>query len=259
MNLLDAVILGIVEGVTEFLPISSTGHMILVSSLLGLKQNTFEKTFEIVIQLGAILAVLWIYRSKLSKDVTLWKKLIVAFVPTGVLGLLFHKYFESLFSEKIVATMLIVWGVIFIVVELFYDRLSRSIKDVDELPYWKAVAVGIFQSLAMVPGTSRSGSTIIGGMLLGMDREAATEFSFLLAIPTMFAASGFELVKNASTFTLDKLGILTVGFVVAFISAFVSVKWLLSYVKNHSFIPFGVYRILLGLIVLYIVHFAIGK
>ncbi|SMP03424.1 undecaprenyl-diphosphatase [Desulfurobacterium pacificum] len=249
MNLFDAVVLGIVEGVTEFLPISSTGHMILVSSLLGIKQNTFEKTFEIVIQLGAILAVLWIYKDRLSKDIALWKKLIVAFIPTGILGLLFHKYFEALFSDKVVATMLIVWGVIFIVVELFYNKLSHSIKDVDKLPYWKAVMVGIFQSLAMVPGTSRSGSTIIGGMLLGMDRKTATEFSFLLAIPTMFAASGFELVKNASSFTLDGIGILAVGFITAFTFAFLSVKWLLSFIKTHSFIPFGIYRIALGILV----------
>ncbi len=250
MTLTDSVVLGVVEGLTEFLPVSSTGHLILASHLLGLKQTQFEKTFEIAIQLGAILAVVFIYKEKLIKNIELWKKLIAAFIPTGILGLLLHGYVEKLFDYRVVSFMLIVWGVIFILVELLHSEKEHHISKPEEVSYLKAIGIGIFQSLAMVPGTSRSGATIIGGMLLGMKRPAATEFSFLLAIPTMLAATGFELMKNVSFLTLENLQLLAVGFTVAFVSAFLAVKWLLSYVKHHSFIPFGVYRIVAGLIFL---------
>jgi undecaprenyl-diphosphatase len=252
MDLLDAVILGVVEGVTEFLPISSTGHMILASYLLGIKQSAFTKTFEIAIQLGAILAVVFIYREKLSKSLELWKKLIAAFIPTGILGLLLHHYVEELFSPLVVSVMLIVWGVIFIVVELLYKEREHQIDRPEEISYAKAIGIGLFQSLAMIPGTSRSGATIIGGLLLGMNRVAATEFSFLLAIPTMLAATGFELVKNASSLSGGHFALLGVGFVVAMVSAFAAVKWLLNFIKSHTFIPFGIYRIIVGLIFLLI-------
>ena len=250
MTLIDSVILGVVEGLTEFLPVSSTGHLILTSHLLGLKQTRFEKTFEIAIQLGAILAVVFIYKEKLVRNFELWKKLIAAFIPTGILGLLLHSYVEKLFDYRVVSVMLIVWGVIFILVELLHSEKEHHISKPEEVSYLKAIGIGIFQSLAMVPGTSRSGATIIGGMLLGMKRPAATEFSFLLAIPTMLAATGFELVKNVNFLTTENLQLLAVGFTVAFVSAFLAVKWLLNYVKHHSFIPFGVYRIVVGLIFL---------
>ncbi len=251
MNIFQAVVLGVVEGITEFLPISSTGHMILVSSLLGLKQTPFQETFEVVIQLGAILAVVLIYAERLKRDFELWKRIIAAFIPTGILGLLFHKIiFKYLFSDVVVATMLIVWGLIFILVELFYKKLPHSITEENKLPYLKAVGIGIFQSLAMIPGTSRSGSTIIGGMLLGMNRFSATEFSFLLAIPTMAAASGLELFKNHAAVGLSELVLLAVGFITAFVFAYLSVRWLLSFIKTHTFIPFGVYRIVLGALIL---------
>jgi len=250
MNLIDSVILGIVEGITEFLPISSTGHMILVSHLLGLKQDAFEKTFEIAIQLGAILAVVYIYRDRLKGNLKLWKKLLAAFIPTGILGLLFHHFVEKLFSPFVVSVMLIVWGVVFIVVELLYREKEHHISNPEDISYLKAVGIGLFQSLAMVPGTSRSGATIIGGMLLGMKRVAATEFSFLLAIPTMFAATGFELVRNAGSINADNGIILTVGFLTAFLSAFFAVRWLLGFIKSHTFIPFGIYRIAVGILFL---------
>ena len=250
MTFFDSVIMGIVEGLTEFLPVSSTGHLILTSHLLGLKQNSFEKTFEIAIQLGAILAVVFIYKEKLTKNFELWKKLIAAFIPTGFLGLLLHHYIEELFNQKVVSVMLIVWGVIFILVELFHNEKEHHISKPEEISYLKAIGIGIFQSLAMVPGTSRSGATIIGGMLLGMKRPAATEFSFLLAIPTMFAATGFEVLKNLNSFSVENVQLLIVGFITAFISAFFAVKWLLGYVKHHSFIPFGIYRIIVGIIFL---------
>lgn len=250
MNILDAIILGIVEGVTEFLPISSTGHMILVSYLLGLKQNSFEKTFEIAIQLGAILAVVSIYREKLTHNLELWKKLIVAFIPTGIIGLALHHYVEKLFNPFVVSVALIFWGMIFIVIELLYKEKEHHISEPEKISYLKAAMIGIFQSLAMVPGTSRSGATIIGGLLLGMKRVAATEFSFLLAIPTMFAATGFEMVKNFKEFTPEGGVVLLVGFVTAFVSAYISVKWLLNFIKTHTFIPFGIYRIVIGFLFL---------
>ncbi|WP_456342102.1 undecaprenyl-diphosphate phosphatase [Thermovibrio sp.] len=253
MNLFDSLILGIVEGITEFLPISSTGHMILVSHLLGLKQNAFEKTFEIAIQLGAIMSVIFIYRDRLKGNLELWKKLIAAFIPTGILGLLLHGYIEKLFSPFVVSVMLIVWGVIFIVVELLYKEKEHHVERPEEISYLKAVGIGLFQSLAMVPGTSRSGATIIGGMLLGMKRVAATEFSFLLAIPTMLAATGFELLKNFDSIDFHNGIILLVGFLTAFISAFFAVKWLLNFIKSHTFIPFGIYRIVVGIIFLLLV------
>jgi len=252
MTLVDSIILGIVEGITEFLPISSTGHMILVSQLLGIEQGAFEKTFEVAIQLGAILAVVLIYKEKLRKDVELWKKLIAAFIPTGVIGLLFHKWFEQLFNPVVVSGALIFWGIVFIVIELLYREKEHHISRPEEISYKKAVMIGVFQSLAMVPGTSRSGATIIGGMLLGMKRVAATEFSFLLAIPTMLAATGFELTKNLNALNGSNLGLLAVGFITAFVSAFFAVKFLLEYVKRHTFIPFGIYRIVVGVLFLLI-------
>jgi undecaprenyl-diphosphatase len=250
MNILDSIILGIVEGVTEFLPISSTGHMILVSYLLGLKQNSFEKTFEIAIQLGAILAVVSIYREKLTHNLELWKKLIVAFIPTGIIGLALHHYVEKLFNPFVVSVALIFWGAVFIVIELLYKEKEHHISEPEKISYLKAAMIGIFQSLAMVPGTSRSGATIIGGLLLGMKRVAATEFSFLLAIPTMFAATGFEMAKNFKEFTPEGGIVLLIGFVTAFISAYISVKWLLNFIKTHTFIPFGIYRIIIGFLFL---------
>ena len=252
MTFFDAVVMGIVEGLTEFLPISSTGHLILTSHLLGLKQTSFEKTFEIAIQLGAILAVVFIYREKLTRNFELWKKLMAAFIPTGILGLMLHHYIEKLFSVKVVSLMLVIWGIVFILVELFHREKDHHISEPEKISYLKAIGIGLFQSLAMVPGTSRSGATIIGGMVLGMKRPAATEFSFLLAVPTMFAATGFELFKNFRSLNPGNSELLLVGFITAFVSAFFAVKWLLNYVKHHSFIPFGVYRIVVGLIFLFV-------
>ncbi len=253
MSLFESLILGMVEGVTEFLPISSTGHLILASTLMGIKQGQFQKTFEISIQLGAILAVVIVYFERLKRDLALWKRLSVAFFPTAVIGLAFHRFVEQhLFSPVTVSLALIVWGIVFIVVETMYKEKDHIISDPDQLSYWKAFLIGIFQSFAIIPGTSRSGSTIVGGIVLGMSRKASTEFSFLLAIPTMFAATGFELFKNFSTVEAENLTALVVGFITAFVFAYFSVKWLLSFVKSHSFIPFGFYRIFVGLIFIYL-------
>jgi len=252
MSLLDVIILGLVEGITEFLPVSSTGHLILTSHLLGIPQDTFTKTFEVAIQSGAILAVAIIYMERLLKDVETWKRIITAFIPTAILGFLLYKAIKSLFSPLIVSAMLILWGIIFIVVEkFFYDESRVKVRDVDEVSYTQAFIIGLFQSLAMIPGTSRSGSTIIGGMLLGLSRKTATEFTFLLAVPTMFAATGYDLLKNMHAFASQNWLHLVVGFVVSFVFAYLSVRWLLNYVSSNSFIPFGIYRIIVGLIFLF--------
>jgi len=247
MTIFDAFILGVVEGLTEFLPVSSTGHLILVSTLLGLKQTPFQKTFEVAIQLGSILAVLALYYRRLFTDIELWKRIIVAFIPTGVLGFLLYKFIKGyLFNPYVVAVMLILGGVAFIVVEYWLAYRPPAIKDEDQIPYPKAFAIGLFQSLAMIPGTSRSGATIIGGLLLGLDRKTAAEFSFLLAIPTMFVATGYDLFKHYREFQFGNWELLAVGFVTAFVTAFVVVKWFLNFIKKHTFIPFGIYRIAVG-------------
>jgi len=249
MHLWESVVLGIVEGLTEFLPVSSTGHLILTSTLLGLKQTDFQKTFEVAIQLGSILAVVFLFYKRLFTDIELWKRIIVAFIPTGVLGFLLYKFIKGyLFSPYVVATMLIVGGIVFLLVEYWLKKHPPEFHDEDQIPYWKAFLIGIFQSLAMIPGTSRSGATIVGGLLLGLDRKTATEFSFLLAVPTMFVATGYDIFKHHSELSFENWQILGVGFITAFISAIVAVKWFLGFIKHHSFIPFGIYRIIAGLL-----------
>ena len=250
MDLLQAAILGIVEGVTEFLPVSSTGHMILASKLMGLEQDSFVKTFEVVIQLGSILAVVFAFKDRIFKDFELWKRLIVAFLPTAILGFTLYKLIKSLFAPSTVAYMLIIGGIVFIVIELFYKEKEHHIEDVDQVSYKQAFAIGLFQSLAMVPGTSRSGATIIGGLLLGLKRKTAAEFSFLLAVPTMFAATGYDLLKHYKEFDLSNIGALAVGFAVAFVVALTIIKWFLNFIKKHTFIPFGIYRIFVGVLFL---------
>ena len=243
MNVFQAFVLGIVEGLTEFIPVSSTGHLILSAYLLGIPQTPFQKSFEIIIQLGAIPAVVFVYREKLMKNLKLWKKLIVAFVPTGVIGLLFHDFFKSSFNAKITSTMLIAWGIVFIAVELLKVSDRAKTRSVENVSYIQAFFVGVFQSFALIPGTSRSGATIIGGMLLGMDRITATEFSFLLAVPTMFSATVYEAAKG---FEISEVGLILVGFLISMIFAFVSIKFLLTFLKTHSLVPFGIYRIIVG-------------
>ena len=246
MTLIDSVIFGIVEGVTEFLPISSTGHMILAAKLLGLKQDSFQKTFEVVIQLGSILAVIFAFKERIFTSLELWKRLIVAFIPTAILGFTLYKIIKSLFAPSTVAYMLIIGGIIFILIELFYKEKEHHIDDVDKVSYKQAFLIGLFQSLAMVPGTSRSGATIIGGLLLGLKRKTAAEFSFLLAVPTMLAATGYDTLKHYQEFDTSNLLALLVGFITAFIVALAVIRWFLDFIKRHTFIPFGVYRIIIG-------------
>jgi undecaprenyl-diphosphatase len=246
----DALILGIVEGVTEFLPVSSTGHLILASKLMGIEQTDVHKTFEVVIQLGSILAVIFAFKEKIFHSVELWKRLIVGFIPTAVLGFTLYKTIKSLFAPETVAYMLIFGGIVFIVIELLYKEKEHHVSRVEEVSYKQAFAIGLFQSLAMVPGTSRSGATIIGGLLIGLKRKTATEFSFLLAVPTMLAATAYDILKHHNEFDFSDAQALAVGFVTAFIVALAIIKWFLAFIKKHTFIPFGVYRIVVGLVFL---------
>jgi len=252
LTTLEAVILGIVEGLTEFLPISSTGHLILVSNLLGIQQTEQHKAFEVSIQLGSILAVVFLYFKKFL-DTNLMKRILIAFIPTGILGFVLYKIIKSLFNPYIVVFMLVFGGLLLILIELYHKNKSYDINSIYEVPYQKAFLIGVFQALAMIPGTSRSGATIVGGLLLGLNRKTAAEFSFMLAVPTMFMATFYDVYKNRSNFNLSDWENLIVGFVVAFISALFAIKWLLKFISNHSFIPFGIYRIILGILYYFIV------
>jgi len=249
-DLLVALILGIVEGLTEFLPISSTGHLILAGDLLGASAERW-KVFEIVIQTGAMLAVVWEFRARFFRiDVALYRNLLLAFIPAAVLGLAFGKYIKaSLFHAVPVALAFIIGGVIILLVDRGSVRRAR-VESPRELTWLDALKVGIAQCFALIPGTSRSGATIIGGMLFGLSRPAATEFSFFLAVPTLVAAGGYDLLKNRALLSARDLPIFSVGMVVAFISAFVVIRWLIRYVATHDFRPFAWYRIAFGLLVL---------
>ena len=248
MKLIHAVLLGILEGVTEFLPVSSTGHLILASALLGLTESEFLKTFEIAIQLGAILSVVVLYGKALLKDREMIQKVIVAFIPTGILGLLFYKIVKHylLGSEKVVVAALVLGGIFLILFERYH--LHPEGEDAKKISYKQAALIGTIQSLAMIPGVSRSASTIIGGLLLGVERKTIVEFSFLLALPTMAAATGLDLLKTAPAFSAGQIEALAAGFAVSFVVAMLSIKFLLRFIQNHSFISFGIYRIAVGVL-----------
>jgi undecaprenyl-diphosphatase len=261
--LLVSLILGVVEGLTEFLPISSTGHLIVAGSLLGYTGDR-AKVFEIVIQAGAILAVCWEYRRKLAEVIAglaterraqrFAVNLLLAFLPAAVLGLLFNRVIKSaLFAPVPVAMAFVIGAFVILWVERWHKRRATAarIDDVDDLRWTDALKIGFAQAFALIPGTSRSGATIIGGMLFGLSRRAATEFSFFLAIPTLLAACVYEFVKNRALLSTQDLGAFGVGFVAAFVSAFLCVRWLLRYVSHHDFVPFAWYRIAFGAVILY--------
>jgi undecaprenyl-diphosphatase len=252
LNSLQAFILGVVEGLTEFLPVSSTGHLILASTLMGLQQTDTQKAFEVAIQLGSIMAVVFLYFERL-KDIQLLKKLIVAFIPTGIIGFVLYKLIKSLFSPFVVVFTLVLGGIILIAIEYYHRNKEYSIKTIDQIDYKKAFLIGLFQSVSMVPGTSRSGATIIGGLFLGLNRKTAAEFSFLLAVPTMFVATFYDVYKNHSNFNVADWSNLLIGFFTAFVFAILSIKFLLRFVSTHNFIPFGIYRIILGILYYFIV------
>ncbi|AJB45795.1 undecaprenyl-diphosphate phosphatase [Campylobacter fetus] len=250
MDFLSAIILGIVEGLTEFLPVSSTGHMILSAKLLGLEQTSVLKCFEVVIQLGSILAVVFMFFDRLKEDFNLWIKLMVGFVPTAIIGFLAYKHIKALFEPSTVAYMLIIGGIVFIVVELWHKKINYEgdTKTLHEVSFKQAFIIGLSQCFAMVPGTSRSGSTIITGLLCGLSREVAARFSFLLAIPTMFAATAYDTYKNVDIFVqnVNAMWMFLLGGFIAFVVAFVVIKLFLKFVSKFSYISFGIYRIVLG-------------
>jgi undecaprenyl-diphosphatase len=259
---LVALILGIVEGLTEFLPVSSTGHLIVAGSLLGYTGER-AKVFEIVIQAGAILAVCWEYRARLIGAVEGLARnpvaqrfvlnLVVAFIPAAVLGLLFAKVIKRyLFAPVPVALAFIIGALVILWVERRrrFAPSSVRIDDIDAMRWTDALKIGCAQAFALIPGTSRSGATIIGGMLFGLSRPAATQFSFFLAIPTLLAACAYDFVRNRALFAAQDLQGFAIGFVAAFIAAFLCVRWLIRYVSRHDFVPFAWYRIAFGLLIL---------
>ncbi len=274
IEMLKAVLFGIVEGVTEWLPVSSTGHLILLDELVSLNVSAeFKRMFDVVIQLGAILAVVVLYFHKLNpfspqksqeekkQTWSLWAKVILAIIPSGVVGVLFDDWMDAnLHTSTVVAAMLILYGVAFVLVERAYQGRHLAVQDVNDMDYKTAIGIGLFQCLSLIPGTSRSGSTILGGILLGASRSAAAEFSFFMAIPTMLGASAIKLLKFFLTgvgFAGGEIAILLIGCVVSFLVSLMVIRGLMSYVRQHSFSVFGVYRIVLGVIVL--AYFAVVK
>ena len=269
MELLKTVVLGIVEGLTEWLPISSTGHMILVDEFIKLDvSKSFMDMFLVVIQLGAILAVVVLnfeklnpfssWKSSWEKRATwqLWYKVILACVPAAVIGLLFNKFMEEHFmTAPVVAATLIFYGVMFLVVETYNKRRTPRVREIERLDYKTAYIIGLFQVLSLVPGTSRSGATILGGILFGTSRYVAAEFTFFLAIPVMFGASLLKMVKFGWHYTGSEILILVVGMATAFVVSILSIKFLLRYIKNNDFKAFGWYRIVLGIIVVLYLYF----
>lgn len=248
MNLIHSLILGIVEGITEFLPISSTGHLILTSRLLGLEQTEFLKSFDIAIQVGAISSVVFLYWKELIMDFETVKRVIAAFIPTAILGLIFYKIIKSVFMEKesVILWALLLGGIFLITFEFLYRQKDGAVEKIKDMSYGQCVSIGLFQSLAFVPGVSRAAATIIGGLILGLKRRTIVEFSFLLAVPTMLAATALDLVKNAAQFSRDQFGFLIVGFITSFIVAIIAIRFLLFFIKNNNFVPFGIYRIVLA-------------
>ena len=254
MDIIQAVIIGIIEGFTEFLPISSTGHMIVASEFLGISQDTLMKAYEVIIQFAAILAVMLIYQEKVTfRKIDLWTKLLVAFLPLAIIGYIFKEQIKTLFTVETVAWMFIIGGVVFLIVEYFYEEKEYHVSDVEKVSYMQALWIGIAQLFSLIPGTSRAGATIIGGLLLKLDRKTSMEFSFLLAIPVMAAVSGYDLLKHYEEFADANWIAFVLGFITAFIVAYITIKLFLAFIQRFTFVAFGVYRILFGVILLAVI------
>ena len=272
INIIKAIILGIIEGITEFLPISSTGHLYLANYVVKLQENqSFIDMFMVVIQLGAILSIIVIYfnklnpfslsKTKLQRENTwkLWIKVVVAVLPSVIIGLPLNDWLdEHMTNWQVISATLIIYGVLFILLENYYRNRDSKLTDLNKISFQMAFLIGCFQVLSLIPGTSRSGATILGAMLLGASRYVSAEFSFFLAIPTMFGASLLKIVKYVHaghTFVGDQLAVLLVGMIVSFVVAYLAVKFLLKFIQTHDFKSFGWYRIALGIIVILIVVF----
>lgn len=252
MSIFEAIIIAIVEGLTEFLPVSSTGHMIITQSLLGMESNEFVKAFTIVIQFGAILSVIVLYWKRFFQSWTFYLKLLAGFIPAAILGFLLNDYIDELLeSVMVVAIMLVLGGILM----LFVDKWFNKPKENQELTYKNAFIIGCFQCIAMIPGVSRSMATIVGGMTRGLTRKNAAEFSFFLAVPTMAAATGYKMLKlflSPTGFDLlqDNIGVLVIGNVVAFVVALLAIKFFIGFVTKYGFKLFGWYRIIIGVLIL---------
>jgi len=247
MTIVSAIILSIIEGVTEFLPISSTGHMILAAKVLEIPTTEFLKSFEIIIQLGAILAIVVLYAKRIFTDKKSWLTVLCAFLPSGIIGFLLYKTIKYylLGNPLIVVISLFIGGVLLILTETFLKPKQKKISD---LTIPQAILIGLFQTVSMIPGVSRSAATIIGGFVTGLSRKEAVEFSFLLAVPTMVAATGFDIIKSSTHFSPWEIQLLSIGFIGAFITALIAVKSFVSFVQKHTFNGFGIYRIILSLL-----------
>lgn len=262
ISIIVSIVFGIVEGITEWLPISSTGHMIILKEFINFNvSKDFWEVYLVVIQLGAILAVCTVYfkklnfflyrndKTKFNNSFNLWKKIAVGCIPAAVLGFLLDDYIDKhFFNFPTVALMLIIYGILFIIVENHFSKNDKTCTDINKMSYKLALYIGLFQVLALIPGTSRSGATIIGALLLGTNRSVATEFTFYLAIPVMFGASFLKIVKHGLSFTSSEILLLGIGMIVAYITSIIIIKFLVSYIKKHDFKPFGWYRIVLGII-----------
>ena len=254
MTIFDSIILGIIEGFTEFLPISSTGHLIVASEFLGIDQTAVTKAYEVIIQFAAILAVIFNYKDKFSiKKIDLWTKVFLAFIPIGAVGFVFSDQIKALFSIQVVAIMFIVGGVIFLIVEKFFiHEDQKRLDDIEQITLKQAMVIGFAQIFALIPGTSRAGSTIIGALLVGLSRKASAEFSFLLVFPVMSAVTAYDLLKHYKDFSDANLLTLGVGFVVSFFIAYLTIKLFLAFLEKFTFVAFGVYRIIFGVVLLII-------
>lgn len=250
MDYLQAIILSVVEGLTEFLPISSTGHLVLVSKLLNIAQTDFVKSFEIIIQLGSIFAVIFLYWKTIIRNREVWKKIITAFIPTAIIGFTLYKAVKTLLLGNPIVTLyaLLIGGLLIIFLEKIYKEKNHHISNVEKISSKNAFLIGVFQSFSIIPGVSRAAATIIPALFLGVKRKTAVEFSFLLAIPTMFAAVSLDLIKSNFSFTSHEYFILIIGFIGSFIVAVLAIKFLLNFIKKHTFVLFGIYRVILAII-----------
>ena len=250
MNFLQSVILSIVEGFSEFLPISSTGHMILASDILKIAQTSFVKDFEIIIQLGAILSIVVLYFKQFSRNTEVWKRVLIAFFPTAAIGFLLFKFIKSFLLGNLYITLfaLFLGGIALILLELIYKEKEHHAGTIEKISLKNAFLIGVFQSIAIIPGVSRSAATIVSALFLGTKRKAAAEFSFLLAVPTMLAATALDLLKSNFSYSSGEWLLLLIGFIGSFISALIVVRWFLKYIQTHTFIPFGIYRIIASIL-----------
>lgn len=250
MDYLQAIIFSMVEGTTEFLPISSTGHLIIASDLLKISQTSFVKDFSIIIQLGAILSIVFLYFDKFVKNRKIWKIVLTAFIPTAVVGFILFKFIKEILLGNLYITLITLFagGITLIILELIYKEKDHHVDKVENISLTNAFLIGVAQSLAVIPGVSRSAATIVSALFLGTKRKAACEFSFLLAVPTMLAATAFDIFKSNFSYNLYEWSILATGFIGSFVIALITVKWFLTYIENHTFIPFGIYRIVLAMI-----------